>query len=109
MNPATLIRSTRELIADPYRWTVNCVARDVHGQSVMPEAVRFSGFDALAHLAPDDDTRNRAAEVLKAVVGPEGWNRWEDAPGRTHAEILAPLDRAIAAAEIVTGLAMYDM
>ena len=103
-----LLRDVRALIADPDRWVMGCAARDAHGQSVMPErpeAVRFSAFGALVRLAPaDDDIRDRAAEALNAAVGPEGWTSWEDAPGRTHAEVLAALDRAIAAAEIVSGL-----
>ena len=108
MTIAGLLRDVRALIADPDRWAMGCAARDAQGQAVMPErpeAVRFSAFGAPVRLAPAaHEIRDRAAEALNAAVGPEGWNWWEDAPGRTHAEVLAALDRAIAAADIVAGL-----
>lgn len=74
MSPADLLRSARALIADPDHWTADCAARDVHGQSAMPErpeAVRFSGFGALVRLAPQaHEFRDRAAEVLNAGAEP---------------------------------------
>ena len=112
MTTAGLLRDVRALIADPDRWAMGCAARDVHGQSVMPErpeAVRFSAFGALVRLAPEaHEIRDRAAEVLNAATGPFGWAVWEDALGRTHAEVLAAMDRAIAAAEIVAGFVRVD-
>ncbi len=109
MTPAILLRNARTLIADPGRWTTGCAARDGDGRSVMPErleAVCFDGFGALVDLAPDaPDLRDRAAEALNAVVGPIGWSAWQDAPARTHAEVLAAMNRAIAAANSVAQLA----
>ena len=113
MSMAVLLRAARALIADPDHWTTGCAARDVHGRSVMPEspkAIRFSGFGALSRLAPvDHDLRDRTATALNAAVTPSWWIRWEDALGRTHAEVLVALDRAIAAADIVEGLAINEM
>ncbi len=110
ITPATLLRNARTLIADPDRWTTGCATRDGDGRSVMPElpeAVRFDGFGALLRLAPDaPDLRDRAAEALNAVVGPMGWSTRQDAPARTHAEVLVAMDRAVAAADNVAQLAM---
>lgn len=112
MTTADLLSAIRALIADPEHWTAGCAARDVHGQLVMPETPEAVRFGALVRLAPDegaDDIRNLAAEALNAAVGPLGWSWWEDAHGRTHAEVLAAVDRAIAAAEIVAGLGTIEM
>ena len=112
MTTAGLLRDVRALIADHDRWTTGCAARDAHGQSVMPErpeAVRFSAFGALVRMVTEaHEIRDRAAEALNAATGPFGWAVWEDAPGRTHAEVLATLDQAIAVAEIVDGLARAE-
>ena len=70
-----------------------------------PEAVRFSAFGALVRLAPEaHEIRDRAAGALNLATGPFGWAVWEDAPGRTHADLLAAMDRAIAVTEIIAGL-----
>ena len=112
MTLADLLRAARALIANPDRWTTGCAARDAHGRSVMPEqleAVRFDGIGALFRLTPDEpDLRDRAVWALDTVAGSRGWTAWQDAPGRTHAEILAAMDRAIAASDIVAGLAMDE-
>ena len=112
MTPAGLLRAARALIADPDRWTTGCAARDANGRSVMPErleAVRFDGIGALFRLTPGHpDLRDRAVKALDIVAGSWGWTAWQDMPGRTHAEVLAAMDRAIAAAEIVAGLAMDE-
>lgn len=108
MIPTGLLRAARALIADPDRWTTGCAARDAHGQSVMPEqleAVRFDGIGALFRLTPGEpELRDRAIIALEIVAGSWMWAAWQDAPGRTHAEVLTAFDRAIATAEIVEEL-----
>ena len=115
MNPAMAQRRVRmglralRRAEDPDRWTTGCAARDANGRSVMPErleAVRFDGIGALFRLTPgESELRDRAVGVLETVAGLWGWTAWQDTPGRTHAEVLAAMDRAIASAETVAQLA----
>ncbi len=52
--------------------------------------------DVVAHLA-DAHALGEATEVLGQVVGTAALDRWNDATKRTRAEVVAAMDRALAA------------
>jgi hypothetical protein len=47
--------------------------------------------------SPYEDTSSHA--ILERAIGERFIGDWNDAPGRTHAEVLEAFDRAIALAE----------
>lgn len=114
MNPANLIRSARHLITDPARWIDPAVTPIgdaglfdgvTYVRTTSREAVWFSGHGALVRAGRHAGTAEMvgARDALDGAVS-EPLREWCHAPGRTHAEVLAAMDRAIAAADIVAGL-----
>ena len=113
MSPAALIRFARVLIGDPARWidpavmpTGDAVLSD--GVTYVPptsrEAVRLSGYGALVRASRHARTAEVSAAYAAldhAVAAP--FREWCRAPCRTHAEVLAAMDQAIAETDIVTG------
>lgn len=106
MTPSTaaLARRVRALLAEPERWTQTYLARDANGVGVNtrdPRAACWCLMGAISHVLN--------CEVGKAVEHPLWWDlteltgtgpaAWNDAPGRTHADVLALLDRVIAEGE----------
>ena len=115
MTPVNILRGARTLIADSARWidpavmpNSDAVLSDgvTHVRARSAEAVQFSGYGAIVRVG----RRVRGGEVAAAraaldhAVGGKSFREWCRVPGRTHAEVLGALDRAIAAAEIVAGL-----
>lgn len=105
--------TTREVLVEARRiltpdgaWTQGVLARDATGAEVGydDDTATCWCVDGAVTLAADEgDGRNdpswsAAWEALKEVA-PGDWNvaliDWNDAPGRTQAEVLALLDRAI--------------
>lgn len=104
MTPKEILIAARAKIEAPERWTHGAYARDAGGREVeptCPAAVCWCVRGAI-----DASTRhhssNRPASVLfsQAVAGygPLFIPIWNDAPTRTHTEVIAAFDRAIAAA-----------
>jgi hypothetical protein len=91
-------------------WTQRVYARDARDRAVMydsPAATCWCLNGALASLAwtgPDPELVEAYRLVRAAAVGDgaefpfEKSVKWNDAPGRTQAEVLAAFDRAIALA-----------
>ena len=103
MTVKDVLVATRELLADPVRWTQGCMAKDSEGTNVFPkapEAVCWCLLGALHRIAsgPESfylhDTARRLVEKQSngMVIGAFNDNA-------THNEVLAALDRAIATAE----------
>lgn len=92
---AEVLRRAKERIGTPERW---CQKDFRCGDKVCPvEAIRESGGSWEERFA------------LARVVGRTGYlttdeiARWNDVDGRTHAEVMAAFDRAIAAEEAEEG------
>lgn len=114
MTPAEVLRAARALIATPERWTRSTYMRDSAGLRLdircaddRARAVCWCSLGATAQVASDCDygasdcdygAEVKADRLLEAAVGGDVV-RWNDRPGRTHAEVLAAFDRAIALAE----------
>lgn len=94
MTPREILIAARAKIEAPERWTKEAYALDANGDHVACDyegAVRWCAVGAIGYVGQElIDTAFR--EFL-----PEGWilENWNDAPERTHAEVLAAFDRAI--------------
>lgn len=101
MSPLDVLRGARELLSDPARWTKGVNARDAAGERVGILSVdaacwcMWGALDKVRGTSGWDD----AVEALRAAVGGAPVSCWNDAPARTHAEVLAAFDRAIASLE----------
>jgi hypothetical protein len=83
-----VLQAARALIDTPDKWT---------------QGTYDDGEGRRCIVAALDAARNRIPErcaqgTLRATVGGEPLSQWNDAPGRTHAEVMAAFDRAIEAA-----------
>lgn len=122
MIPLDILKAARERLADPARWLHghgdDGDAQDADGSDVLaqsPRAVRWNIYGAVAADAgwsastptPGDEALRFIAQAL-ALEAPPGrawwavaW--WDDAPERTHAEVLAAIDGGIRLAETEAG------
>ncbi len=98
--PAAVLRAARTLIATPERWTKRAYRKDAAGNMCEPEqAVCRCAEGALCDSDGTDDEWWRAYDVFRDAIGLDSIALWNDAPERTHADVLAAFDRAIALAE----------
>lgn len=90
MKPSESLRAARALLATPGVWPLKVCAHTAIGEALHPD-----NRDMLRWTA--EDTR-RAEVALYATLGVQHsfsvW-RWNDAPERTLADVLALYDRAI--------------
>ena len=108
MTPAEILRGARRILTDPKRWVQGYYACDVHGYRCEVghhNAIRFCLAGAIGlygHPGHKADAVSIAVPVLKRVLGIDpidSLTKWNDAPERTHTEVLAALDAAISLAE----------
>lgn len=89
-----------ELLADPSKWTKGAVARDINGAIVEESdasAVCFCIAGAIykCELSLFSDPRTSALyDIIQNDFGERSISMFNDAPERTHAEILDVLKRA---------------
>ena len=96
MTPAERLRAARALLTPPGAWTRGALARDREGNRVECDSVRAVCWCAGGAISRATDRRDNETEwrLLTKVVGfPVSF--WNDAPGRTQADVLAALDAAI--------------
>ena len=109
MTEKEVLEKARALLAPSGAWTQGNSALDSDGIGVCPEdswAVRWCLIGAVetvsARNAVKGSTTVSALDILlRTIDGPdqEGIVSWNDATGRTHAEVLALLDAAISGVE----------
>jgi hypothetical protein len=92
----------RELLATPDRWTQGVLAKDANGAPVSCDSDRascwcFVGASFGAKIAPLE-----VAYLAEAMSPYAHWATWNDAPERTHADVLDLIDRAIEIARAET-------
>jgi len=93
--PSDILRAARGLIAEPGHWA----------QGASRVGVAVCAAEAIdSSVGRDYDAIDVAYRYLKRIIGAdpgvEGFiSSWNDAPERTHAEVLAAFDAAIALAE----------
>ena len=100
------LRAARELLSKPGTWTQGVMARDASGQKSQapwsPHAVCWCLEGAIQRASDATRFEARTAtprDVLLAIEKEVGQKaaRWNDDPSRTQEEVLALLDRMIAA------------
>jgi hypothetical protein len=96
MTPREILIAARALIADLKSWTQGAYQRDAKGRMCKPEnAVCWCSEAAILRSGRGFPAPTwAAADILQSVVGGLIFD-WNDAPDRTHAEVLAAFDRAI--------------
>jgi hypothetical protein len=104
MSAAQILRAARERITVPKRWTQKAMARDADGKPLYwwngPHAACWCPSAAMLLLDPyDHHSFSTAVRLFRQAIGGANIGLWNDAPGRTHAEVLDAFDRAIALAE----------
>ena len=85
-----------ELLAKPENWTQGAHARDSEGRAVhwkSPEAVCWCLEGATLRCYPDASFREAEERLIDAV---ESWDYqyWNDRHGRTHAQVIALVQKA---------------
>jgi len=105
--PLQILRDARELLSDEKRWTQGALGRDENGVLLcadqLDRAQCYCAFGGL--LAAGDDATTGDFRALPLLIDaidlqPDaGIGDWNDAPDRTHADVLTAFDRAIALAE----------
>jgi hypothetical protein len=112
MTVRDVLMKARALLAEPSHWTQGEYARTPAGIGMMPWSDRAVCWDlagAVYFVAAQDQGRcdvmraelegYPATQLLRNLAGCESLQQWNDDPSRTHAEVLALLDRAIAEVE----------
>lgn len=96
--PIDILREMRELLAEPERWTQSVLAKSKFGNAVTTRSPRAVSWCLLgAHYRVTNGwTASDAWDILQRAAGVSSLSFWNDAPGRTHAEVLALLDSCIA-------------
>lgn len=92
-----ILIAARALIATPDRWTKHTSARDANDAPVIisdNNAICFCAGGAIEKAAPG--SFDKLAKFIMMANGLR-WilTAWNDAPERTHAEVLAAFSRAI--------------
>ena len=103
MSALDVLTKTRELLSDPERWTKGSMAKNASGCTVRPDredAVCFCLDGALTRAAGGSGNGYpEATRILEETVSERPWAfcyvDWNDDAARTHAEVLAALDKAI--------------
>lgn len=109
------LKATRNLIERPEAWTQDVYARARDGRPLASHvgwAVCWCLTGAISHVATTmsggtDYLRRHATRLLNCVLDretnePHSLASWNDEPTRTHAEILALIDKAIDLEEQLT-------
>lgn len=104
MTTLEILIAARALIDAPEKWCQGMNAVDADGNQVWPTNPRAKarcGSGALSKVCQvyqsDVEDGQKAWDILADVVGGL-FSNWQDEPSRTHAEVLAAWDAAIAIA-----------
>lgn len=100
MTEIEVLKAARAFVDQPWKWTQGASARDVKGLSCHVEdvkAVCFCTLGAVSRALVVHNVTGNAARLVRRMFGPEFTSTvmWNDAPERTHAEVLAAFDAAI--------------
>ena len=97
------LAAARAKIANPANWTKGWTARDADGAKVFfddPAAVCWCPMGAIDATAQNDDVGWLSKIALRDAIGTIAYIApWNDCHVRTHAEVIAAFDRAIAATQ----------
>jgi hypothetical protein len=98
MDALQVLVSARGLVATPECWCKNALARDEFGSQVRdPNDQDACAWDCAGALIKASGRNFAAWEAADTTLGVSAL--WNDNPARTHDEVLAAFDRAIAIAQ----------
>jgi hypothetical protein len=103
MTTNAILRAGRAKMPTPQQWTRGCSARDALGLMIRaesPDAIAFCMAGAIYAVSPSTNAYLLARMALIVVTKTVNVSSWNDNPGRTHAEVIAVYDAAIAATEV---------
>ena len=101
---ADVLETAACILSDPKAWTRGALALDADGDEVgpiSPEATCFCTVGAIARAIGDNSNfglRSDAHNKLRTLLPTFYISEWNDAPYRTHDEVVAKLREAAAAA-----------
>lgn len=101
MNTAEILRAARALIEKPEAWTQGRYCLDANGAVLSygeQGGVKWCAAGALGAVN-GGECPEEAWDLLQAAGGHWSVTGFNDNPDRTHAEVLAAFDKAIAIAE----------
>lgn len=105
MSLLTDLVAVRDLLSPEGAWTQGAYARDGERQAIIsaddPAAVCWcidGAIDRVIGYRHHECRADRAGQAISKAAG-AGKVGWNDTPGRTQAEVIAMLDRAIEAAK----------
>lgn len=102
MSAVETLRKARELLTPEGAWGRGKMGADRFGAPADlygPNTVCWCVLGALYRAEGKDERQDEARPwLLKVLGGAQSLALWNDAPERTHAEVLAAFDRAIALA-----------
>jgi hypothetical protein len=99
---ADTLRAARALIETPARWTQGMYAKDEQGQEIDPRdpaARQWCTSGAIGAVVGYGPSAIGARQILRKAAGARTMSIFNDDPARTHPEVMAAFDRAIALAE----------
>lgn len=102
MKPVTILKRARKLIESPARWIKGACARSENGCIVSTASTlahSFCAYGALAAVAKIRGDFEPAEKYLQRATRARHLMVWNDQSKRTHAQVLAAYDKAIALAE----------
>jgi len=103
MTTVEILKAAKQVISKPEAWCQGDEARTETDEVVTPDnslAVKFCMLGSTFKIA-DSDAGRSARRFLYRTMGDSEVDLvdWNDAPERTHAEVMAKFDEAIALAE----------
>ncbi len=102
MKILTILRRARKLLSKPERWGKGQFAVTADGlvcDALGRNATKFCMIGAIVRANKRDDKNSDDAIDLLEFLRQQKLSAWNDAPRRTHAQVLRLLDRGIARAE----------
>lgn len=94
--PSEILSAAADLIEQPGKWTQGEYAKDGRGRGCYgfdEQAQCFCLLGAIQKVTGEEDTYELRKHVRR-VVGNRAINNWNDASGRTQAEVVAALRQA---------------
>lgn len=104
MSAVETLRKARELLTPEGAWIQGTAARAADRQQVEPDGSNAVCWCSMGALSASGDWVRARTLLLRSIGGSRSLVDWNDAPERTHAEVLAAFDRAIVLAEASEGV-----
>lgn len=99
MNTTEVLKAARELISVPERWTQGKMSRMSNGEFALPKSILAVCWCAEGAVEKVSSKGDAVDAIIALQKGADGMRPFVINDTRTHAEVLAMFDRAIALSE----------